>query len=150
MNNLFFHELKKIQGFPQNDTTHFLYAFFRQKEKFADVLLMLGLNISPTLAVILANEHNLNDSNNYTFILLDFISQIRGTLEEKLICRTRKEKWCLCYVKHLERSHFLKEAYASRSMSEKQILFQTQLAYTILLHLPRVQNYCSLTFALDS
>lgn len=83
----------------------------------------------------------------FSWILL---LQKRGALKEKLICRTRKEKWYLCHGKHLGRSHFLMEAYTSRSMHEKKSLFNTQLAYAILLHLPPTQNYCSLTFALDS
>lgn len=65
MNNLFFHELKNIQGFPQNNSTHFhsYMNFFREKEKLVDVLLKVGPYLS-YLTAALTNKHNFNDCNN--------------------------------------------------------------------------------------
>lgn len=64
MNNLFFHELKKIQGFPQNNTTHFRSCMLSSEREVGRRIAKVGTSISPTLAVVLANEHNFNDSNN--------------------------------------------------------------------------------------
>lgn len=60
MNNLFIHELKKIQALSQNNAAHFhskMLSSKREKEESGGIDKVVT-SVSPTLAAALANEHN--------------------------------------------------------------------------------------------